>query len=66
VPAEELDERIDMAGQFIDRGQQALGTRQRRPAPQPIFPGRAALAGGPTTRDGQEKEKGTGSRVTAA
>ena len=43
VPVEELDERIDMAGQFIDRGQRALSTRQRRPAPQPIFPGRAAL-----------------------
>ena len=43
VPVEELDERIDMAGQFVDRGQRALSTRQRRPAPQPISPGRATL-----------------------
>src|SRR5262245_56541714 len=32
-----------MAGQFIDRGQRGLRPRQRRPARQPIFPGRAAL-----------------------
>ena len=43
MPVEELDERIEIAGQFIDRGQQALNPRQRRPAPQRIFPGRAAL-----------------------
>jgi hypothetical protein len=32
-----------MAGQFIDRGQRALSTQQRRPAPQPIFTGWVTL-----------------------